>query len=94
MPTDAQGDEAYGARQGPAGRGAEGVDALNRELLLRLQESGEAVPSGTLVQGAFALRVALTNHRTRTPDLDRLVEAVARIGDALVAEARVAAGGA
>lgn len=72
---------------------APALDALNRELLMRLQESGAAVPSGTVIRGAFALRIALTNHRTRTPDLDAFVEAAVRIGDALAAEAGVAAGG-
>lgn len=77
--------------EGSAG-GAPELDTLNRELLMRLQESGEAVPSGTVVRGVFALRVALTNHRTRTKDLDRLIDAVVRTGDALVEEARVEAG--
>jgi glutamate/tyrosine decarboxylase-like PLP-dependent enzyme len=62
------------------GLDADGLNALNRELLVRLQESGEAVPSSTVLRGKFVLRVALTNHRTRTADLDRLVEAVLSIG--------------
>jgi aromatic-L-amino-acid/L-tryptophan decarboxylase len=62
------------------------LDAFNRELLVRLQESGEAVPSSTVLGGAFALRAAFTNHRTRAHDVDRLVAAVVAIGDAMVAE--------
>jgi len=72
---------------------AERLNALNRELLLRLQESGVAVPSSTILHGAFALRVALTNHRTRTADLDAMVDKVLELGDALVREG-VAAGSA
>lgn len=59
------------------------LDALNRELLLRLQESGEAIVSSTVLGGVFTLRAALTNHRTREDDLRVLVDAVRRIGGEL-----------
>ena len=52
------------------------LDALNRELLVRLQESGVALPSSTVLGGRFAIRVAHVNHRTRDEDIDALVEAV------------------
>ncbi|MEH6360363.1 MAG: pyridoxal-dependent decarboxylase, partial [Amylibacter sp.] len=58
-------------------------DALNEEIVVRLQESGIAVPSTTIINGQLAIRVNLTNHRTKESDLDMLVEAVVRIGDAL-----------
>lgn len=61
------------------------LDALNRELLVQLQESGVAVPSSTVIRGQFALRVAIVNHRTRNADLDTLLAAVLRIGDDLAA---------
>jgi glutamate/tyrosine decarboxylase-like PLP-dependent enzyme len=61
------------------------LDALNQELLVRLQESGTAVPSQTVLKGRFALRVAITNHRTQSSDLARLVAEVVRLGDALTA---------
>jgi glutamate/tyrosine decarboxylase-like PLP-dependent enzyme len=64
------------------------LDALNRDLLVRLQESGVAVPSQTVLGGAFALRVAITNHRTRPADLDRLVAAVLELGAELEREAQ------
>jgi aromatic-L-amino-acid/L-tryptophan decarboxylase len=35
------------------------------------------------VNGAYALRVAITNHRTRRADLDLLVEEVVRLGRSL-----------
>jgi glutamate/tyrosine decarboxylase-like PLP-dependent enzyme len=59
---------------------AAALDALNCELLVRLQESGVAVPSQTVLGGRFALRVAITNHRTRPEDLERLVAAVLALG--------------
>ncbi|MBS1800707.1 MAG: aminotransferase class V-fold PLP-dependent enzyme [Acidobacteria bacterium] len=60
-------------------------DDENKEILMRLQESGLAVPSGTMIGGRFAIRVANTNHRTRRDDFDLLVEAVERIGAEVVA---------
>ncbi len=66
----------------------EQLDELNRELLVRMQVSGIAVPSHTVLGGAFALRVAITNHRSRFSDFDVLVEAATRIGDELLAELR------
>ena len=58
----------------------EALNALNRELLLQLHESGVAVPSGTLLRGRFALRVAIVNHRSRKDDFDTFLEAVLRLG--------------
>jgi len=58
-------------------------DALNEEIVLRLQESGIAVPSTTVINGQLAIRVNITNHRTRHSDLDMLVEAITKIGDEL-----------
>ena len=58
-------------------------DALNEEIVVRLQESGIAVPSTTVLGGQLAIRVNLTNHRTKDSDLDMLVEAVVRIGGEL-----------
>lgn len=54
----------------------EQLDELNQEVLLRIQESGSAVPSHTLIEGRFAIRVCITNHRTHWSDLDQLVSDV------------------
>ncbi|MGD9832468.1 MAG: aspartate aminotransferase family protein [Piscinibacter sp.] len=53
---------------------------LNTEILLRIQESGLAVPTDTTLAGRHALRVAIANHRTRRGDLDMLVDAVLHHG--------------
>lgn len=47
---------------------------------MRLQESGIAVISSTTLDGKSALRVAITNHRSRREDFEILIEAVASIG--------------
>jgi glutamate/tyrosine decarboxylase-like PLP-dependent enzyme len=62
-------------------------DAVNREILVRLQEEGIAVPSSTRINGTFALRVANTNHRTRREDFDLLVRETLRIGHEIDAQA-------
>jgi glutamate/tyrosine decarboxylase-like PLP-dependent enzyme len=56
------------------------LDALNRELVVRLHESGIAAPSGTLVRGSYAVRAAITNHRSRRDDFRILVDACLEIG--------------
>jgi hypothetical protein len=56
------------------------LNELNEELLIELQESGVAVPSSTLIDGKYALRVAITNHRSRREDFDILVQKVLEIG--------------
>ncbi|MGH8226061.1 MAG: pyridoxal phosphate-dependent decarboxylase family protein [Gammaproteobacteria bacterium] len=56
------------------------LDALNVRILAELQESGIAVPSSTVLNGRFALRVAITNHRSRRDDFDALVVAVRELG--------------
>lgn len=61
------------------------LNALNEELLLRLQERGIAVPSSTRIAGRFALRLAHVNHRTTDADMAMVLSAVVEIGNALVA---------
>jgi len=58
----------------------EGLNRLNREILVALQVEGVAVPSQTILEGRFAIRCCITNHRSRAEDFDILVGAVRRIG--------------
>lgn len=62
------------------------LDDLNRELLIALQERGIAVPSATRIHGHFAIRVAITNHRSRAEDFDALVRGVETIGAELASD--------
>ena len=69
---------------GPAGAAdLEALNRLNQDILVELQESGVAAPSYTTLQGAYCLRVAISNHRSRFEDFDLLVSEVLRIGQAL-----------
>ncbi len=74
------------------GGGGGDLDALNRELLQRLWESGVAEPSSTVLEGRFALRCAFTNHRTRMDDIALLVATVERLGRELEAAAPAPSG--
>mmetsp|Transcript_19532 Transcript_19532/g.32605 ORF Transcript_19532/g.32605 Transcript_19532/m.32605 type:complete len:549 (-) Transcript_19532:150-1796(-) len=56
------------------------LDALNDALVVELQERGIAAPSTTRINGKLAIRVNITNHRTRVEDLDMLMTEVQRIG--------------
>jgi len=56
---------------------------LNRELLYRLHETGMAAPSYAELDGRFAIRVSITNHRTTSQDLAQFVQETVRIGSEL-----------
>jgi len=80
---------------GPGEKGANGkgldkrgldeksLNDLNREILMRLHEQGIAVPSYTMLGGRYAIRVAITNHRSSREDFDLLVSASRRLGHEL-----------
>jgi glutamate/tyrosine decarboxylase-like PLP-dependent enzyme len=61
-------------------RDEQALNALNRELLMRLQEQGIAAPSVAFLGGKFALRVSICNHRSRSEDFDLFVREALRIG--------------
>ena len=79
-------------RYKPEGMAEAALNALNQELLLRMQESGLAVPSGTVLQGRYAIRVANTNHRSKPEDFDILFDAFVRLGRELAGTPAQAAG--
>jgi aromatic-L-amino-acid decarboxylase len=56
-------------------------DAVNREIVADVQESGIAAPSSTTLDGKFAIRAAIVNHRTDETDIDALVAAVLEFGE-------------
>lgn len=71
-------------RYRPARVPPEHLDEMNQELLLRLQERGIAVPSGTTIRNQYVMRAAIVNHRTQFRDMDALVADVLRIGKELM----------
>ena len=61
-----------------------GLDEVNKQIAIDLQESGIAVLTGTVIEGRYVLRVANTNHRSRREDFEILVTEVLRIGKKLM----------
>ena len=68
------------------GWGEEALQALNKEILLRLQEEGIASPSSTILNGKYTLRIANVNQRTQREDMELLVREVLRIGMQKIAQ--------
>jgi len=70
-------------RFNPGGMDTEGLNALNKSLLIELQEGGVAAPSYTTLNGMYCLRAAISNHRSRFEDFDLMVDEVLRLGKTL-----------
>jgi glutamate/tyrosine decarboxylase-like PLP-dependent enzyme len=64
------------------------LDKLNRELLTRLQNSGEVYLSNAVIDGKFALRICIVNFRTTGEDIWALPHLVVRFGKVLDGELR------
>jgi aromatic-L-amino-acid/L-tryptophan decarboxylase len=56
------------------------LNALNAELLTRLQKSGKAFVSNALIGGTFVLRACIVNFRTSLEDIEALPGIVIHIG--------------
>jgi glutamate/tyrosine decarboxylase-like PLP-dependent enzyme len=67
------------------------LDSLNRTILDRMQNGGEAFVSNAVVGGRYLLRACVVNFRTAQRDVDALIELVVRLGRAADAESRPAA---
>jgi len=58
-------------------------DRVNAEIVARLQESGIAAPSTTVLGGRLAIRAAIVNHRSNRSDIDAFVDAAIDLGNSL-----------
>jgi glutamate/tyrosine decarboxylase-like PLP-dependent enzyme len=56
------------------------LDEINREVLTRLEQGGDAFLSNAVVDGKFALRACIVNFRTSLEDIEGLPPLIARIG--------------
>ncbi len=52
------------------------ANAINKEIVVSLQEDGIAVPSTIMFGNVLSIRVAIVNHRCREPDLQLLLREV------------------
>ena len=59
---------------------------VNAAIVADLHESGIAAPSTTVLDGRLAIRAAFVNHRTETRDVDAMLEAIIKFGQARAAE--------
>ena len=73
-------------RFNPGGMDEAGLNALNKEILMQLHESGIAAPSYTTLNSQYCLRVAIANHRSRKEDFDLLAREVVRLGQEVVGQ--------
>jgi aromatic-L-amino-acid/L-tryptophan decarboxylase len=64
------------------------LDALNRELVDRLQRGGETFVSNAVVGGHYVVRACIVNFHTAQTDVEALPDIVARIGREVDAELR------
>ena len=60
------------------------ADEVNAAIVIAIQESGIAAPSTTIINGKLAIRAAIVNHRTDTPDIDALINATLKFGVSIV----------
>lgn len=66
------------------------LNDLNRELLTRLQQGGEAYLSNAVIGGNYALRACIVNFRTALHDVDSLLPLLVRLGREADAQMRPA----
>lgn len=59
------------------------LDALNRELLDRLQRGGEVFVSNAVVAGRYVLRACIVNFHTTISDVEAVPAIVVRVGQAV-----------
>jgi len=62
----------------------EELNQLNKDIVMKLQVSGIASPSSTILGGNYAIRVAITNHRSITSDFDLLINETIKLGNSLL----------
>jgi len=67
------------------------LDALNRELLDRLQRGGETFVSNAVVTGRYMLRACIVNFHTTQDDVEMLAAIVARVGREVASTLRAGA---
>ena len=74
-------------RFNPRGLEDAALNALNKEILMRIHEQGIAAPSYTTLGERYCLRIAIANHRSKQEDFDLLAKEVVRIGNEVIAQA-------
>jgi glutamate/tyrosine decarboxylase-like PLP-dependent enzyme len=58
----------------------EKLNALNKEIKLRLEEQAIALPGYTTLNGIYCIRCAISSHRVTNEDFDEFIESVLSLG--------------
>lgn len=75
-------------RFNPGSLSVDQLNDLNKEILMDLQESGDAIISSTILHGNYVFRTAITNHRSQFSDIDLLIRSILKIANSkIVAQA-------
>ena len=67
----------------PEGKSGTDLDQFNEQILEELRRRGDSLPSGTWLEGGFAIRPCFINPRSGLVDAARLVDDVIEIGRTL-----------
>ncbi len=62
------------------------LNKMNEEIVLRIQEGGKFLSSYTKINGKYAIRVCITNHRTKSEDLLAFIDAVKKVASDLISD--------
>lgn len=62
----------------------EAIDAFNEKLMVALQRDGSSYLSNAMIDGRFALRGCVLNHRTTLADMETLVDDLRRVAATLL----------
>ena len=62
----------------------EAIDAFNEKLMVALQRDGSSYLSNAMIDGRFALRGCVLNHRTTMADMETLVDDLRRVAATLL----------
>lgn len=71
-------------RFNPGGLTPDQLNLVNHRLLIEIQNRGIAVPSSTHLNGAFGLRLAVVNHRSRLDDFELMAASAETLGAELL----------
>ena len=65
------------------------LDDLNLRLMNRIQRRGRVYLSNATINGRFALRACIVNHRTTLADVDAVIDEVIAVGNEILTEAQI-----
>jgi glutamate/tyrosine decarboxylase-like PLP-dependent enzyme len=71
-------------RYNPGNKDLTELNAINKEIKLRLEEQAIAVPGYTTLNEVYCLRMAISSHRCTYEDIEEVIKHIIRIGNELI----------